>query len=121
MATLVLLGTLFSGCQLGYLASSSYYQLRMLSKRESFEKALSDPKIDAETKRKIRLVQEVKKFAEKNLELANSKSYESFVLLNDQYVVYAITASYKDRLDLAEKCSDGIRQRNQRTPDILRQ
>jgi predicted aminopeptidase len=90
---------ILSGCQLGYLASSSYYQLRMLSKRESLDVALKDPKIDSETKRKIRLVQEVKKFTEDNLSLARSKNYESFVLLDDQYVVYAITASYKDRLE----------------------
>jgi predicted aminopeptidase len=88
-----------SGCQLGFIASSSYYQLRLLSQREKFDDALKDPKIDVETKRKIKLVQEVKIFAEDKLHLAHSKNYESFVLLDDKYVVYAITASFKDHLE----------------------
>ena len=90
---------ILSGCQLGYLAKSSFYQLRMLSRKESFEKALVDPKISEETKRKIKLVIEAKKFGEEKMFLTHSKNYESFVLLDDKYVVYAITASYKDRLE----------------------
>ena len=91
-------GTLM-GCQTGYVIKSSYYQLKMLSKKESYDNAMADPRIDNETKRKIKLVQDVKKFAEDKIDLVHTKNYDSFVLLEDKYVVYAVTGAYQDRLE----------------------
>ncbi len=87
-----------SGCQMGYLAKSSYYQLSLLWNRQSIERVLKNPDIDAETKRKIQLVQDAKKFAEDNLGLVKTSNYDTFVLLDDRYVVHLITASSKDEL-----------------------
>ncbi len=81
------------------MVKSSYYQIKLLSQRRSFEDALKDPNIDDETKRKIRLISVVKKYAEQKLSLIHTNNYETFVLLDDKYVVYAVTASYKDRLE----------------------
>ena len=91
--------SLLMGCQTGYLIKSSYYQLKMLSKKETFDDAMKDSRLDAETKRKIRLVQDVKKFAEEKIGLVHTKNYQTFVLLDDKYVVYAVTAAYQDRLE----------------------
>lgn len=87
-----------TGCQFNYLVKSSYYQLRLLSKRQSLDKALENPKIDEKTKEKIRLVSKVKTFAKEKMGLAASSHYESFVLLDSDYVVYAVTASPKNEL-----------------------
>ena len=84
---------------MGYLFKSSYYQLALLAKKERLERALKDPDINDETKRKILLVQDVKKFAEEKIGLVHTRNYDSFVLLDDKYVVYAVTGSYKDKLE----------------------
>src|SRR4051812_39538913 len=100
LATAFIFGSVFlTGCQMGYLVKSGYYQMKLLSKRQSLDRALQNPDISEETKRKIRLVQEVKKFGEEKLRLEKSKNYESFVLLDDRYVVYVITGSRKDKLE----------------------
>jgi predicted aminopeptidase len=91
--------SLLTGCQVGYIVKSGYHQIGMLLKKKNFERALQDPRIDDETKRKIRLVQEVKKFTQNAMAMKKTANYDSFVLLDDRYVVYAITASYKDRLE----------------------
>jgi len=88
-----------SGCQLGYIVDSGYNQMRLLAKKRRFENVLKDPHVDEETKRKIRLVQEAKNFAEQRVGLAKTSSYESFVVLDDKYVTYALSAAYKDRLE----------------------
>jgi predicted aminopeptidase len=87
-----------SGCQMGYLVKSSYDQLALLAKTERLERALHDPDIDKETKRKILLVQEVKKFAEEKIGLVHTRNYDKFVKLDDKYVTYVVTASPKNEL-----------------------
>ncbi len=93
-----MLSILSTGCELKYLIKSAEGQLDLLSKKESVDKALKDPQIDDETKRKIQLVQKTKAFAEKNLALVHTTNYDSFVLLPERYVTYAVTASSKERL-----------------------
>ena len=88
-----------SGCQMGYLVKSSYYQLALLGRGERVELALKDPKLTAETKRKILLVQEVKKFAHDKIGLISTRSYDKFVQLDEPYVTYVVSASPKDRLE----------------------
>jgi predicted aminopeptidase len=87
------------GCQMGYIINSGYHQFGILLKKKKFERALQDPRLDEETKRKIRLVADVKKFAEDSLHLTKSRNYDSFVWLDDKYVVYAVTAAPKDALE----------------------
>ncbi|MDZ4676955.1 MAG: aminopeptidase [Oligoflexia bacterium] len=95
----VLSAFVLCGCQMGYIVQSGYHQMGLLIKKKNFERALVDPRIDENTKRKIRLVQEVKKFTEEKMAMPKTRNYDSFVLLDDRYVVYAVTASYKDRLE----------------------
>lgn len=87
-----------SGCGIGYLLQSADGQYKLIAKKVSFEKVLSNPDINDETKRKIKLVQEVKKFAENEYSLSPSKSYESFVQLDGKYVTYAVTASPQNKI-----------------------
>lgn len=96
---LVMMSFFLSGCQLGYLMQAADGQYKLISKKVSFKKVLEDPDVSDETKHKIKLVQEVKAFAEKNLSLVHSKNYESFVKLDDKYVTYVVTASPQNKIE----------------------
>lgn len=96
---LFLLGFIAAGCSLGYIAEQSQGQYNLLYKKRDFEKVLQDPQFDPETKRKIRLVIEVKDFSETVLKLKPSKNYKGFVQLDDKYVTYVVTASPKNKID----------------------
>jgi predicted aminopeptidase len=92
---LVLLSSalLCTGCQIPYLIKSSYNQLSLLSSRVDIEKALNDPKVSEEEKRKLRLSQKVREFAVTRLHLKESKNYTSFVKLDRPAVSYVVNAS----------------------------
>ncbi len=70
---------LLTGCQMGYLVKSSYYQLKLLGSGESLERALQDPNLDEKTKKKILLVKEAKTFAIEKMGLSKNRNYERFV------------------------------------------
>jgi predicted aminopeptidase len=89
-------GTL--GCQLGYYLHSGYYQTKLISSRIRIQEALESPKLNEEQKRKLRLVQEVKAFAESKLGLKPSRNYTGFVELNDPYVTYIVQVAYAREL-----------------------
>jgi predicted aminopeptidase len=81
---------LLTGCQIGYLTSSAYNQSKILRSRKPIEKVLQDPSVPEETKRKLRLVLEVKKFGEEHLGLKSNKSYLTYVNLGRDYVSYVL-------------------------------
>lgn len=81
---------ILSGCQMGYYASSAYNQSKLLRARKPIEKVLQDPSVPEDTKRKLRLVLDVKEFGEKNLGLKANKSYLTYVALNRDHVSYVL-------------------------------
>lgn len=97
---LVLGFTLFStlGCQIGYYMHSAYYQSKLIQSREPIERALKRDKLTDKQKEKLKLVQQVKKFAEEKLGLKASSNYTSFVQLDEPYVTYIVQAAYPNEL-----------------------
>jgi predicted aminopeptidase len=87
-----------SGCQVTYLVKSAYFQASMLNKREPIDKALENPALSDENKRKLRLAKEAREFAEKNLGLKHTDNYTSFVQLDRPYVTYVVAASSRTEL-----------------------
>ncbi len=85
-------------CETGYLIKNSYYQLQLLNQREPIEKILKKNTLSEEEKRKLKLVQEAKLFAEEKMGLAPTKNYTSFVALKDRYLSYVVSASLKWKL-----------------------
>ncbi|HMN69308.1 MAG TPA: aminopeptidase [Bdellovibrionales bacterium] len=83
-----------SGCQISYYLHSAYNQSKLVQSREPIDKALRSPKLNDEQKRKLRLVQEVKHFAEEKLRLLPSRNYTSFVQLDEPYVTYVVQAAH---------------------------
>jgi predicted aminopeptidase len=84
---------ILSSCQASHLLHVSYNHLSLLSSREPIEKVLQSPKLTEEQKKKIKLTQEVKKFAYQKLKLKESANYSHFVDLGRRHVVYNLTAS----------------------------
>lgn len=74
---------------------SAYNQMSLLASRTPIEKALQDPTLSEEEKRKLRLAQEVRLFCENDLGLKKNKSYQTFVKLDRPYVTYVVNASPK--------------------------
>ncbi len=83
-----------TGCQLGYYLHSAYHQTKINSSREPIERVLKSGKVSDAEKRKLRLVQETKKFAEEKLGLKKSRNYTSYVKLDSPYVTYIVQAAY---------------------------
>jgi predicted aminopeptidase len=86
---------ILSGCQIGYYFSSAYNQMSLLSSRVPMEKALQDPSLTEEQKRKLLLAGKVREFSEKELHLRVTKNYTTFVKLDRPYVTYVVSAAPK--------------------------
>jgi len=88
--SVVSIALLLCGCQIDYLAHSAYNQSKILRARKPIEKVLADPAVNEETKRKLRLVLEVKKFAEEKLGLSSNRNYLTYVALDRDSVSYVL-------------------------------
>lgn len=95
ITTAITFAFLLSGCQISYYFKSAYNQLSMMSSKVSIEKALQDPNLSEEDKRKLELAQKAREFAEKDLHLKPTKNYTSFVKLDRPYVTYVVSAAPK--------------------------
>lgn len=91
--------TSMSGCMLGYLVKSSYHQMRILKARVDIDHYLQDVHFPEEKKQKLRLVQEAKRFAEKQLHLKPTDNYSTYVQLDRDYVTWIVRASPKYKLE----------------------
>ncbi|GIL18285.1 MAG: aminopeptidase [Oligoflexia bacterium] len=89
----VISALLLSSCQLSYYLKSAKGQISLLSSRTSIEKTLADPEISEEEKKKIRLAQEAKEFAETKIGLKKTHNYTSYVKLNRSAVTYVVSAA----------------------------
>ena len=79
---------------LDYLWHISQGQLDLLNKRSSIQKALRDPKLSEDKKKKLRLIDEIKDFAQDSLKLdIDENIYSSYVQLKEPYVSWLIRVS----------------------------
>ena len=90
---MVLLASFLQGCQINYILKSGYNQALLLRARQPIDEALQDPAVPEEFKRKLRLTQEAKHFAETTLRLKPTQNYDSFVMLNRDAVTWAVSAA----------------------------
>ena len=67
----------------------------LLASRIPIEKALKDPSLSEEDKKKLRLAQETELFAQDKLGLRANGNYSSFVKLDRPYVTYVVSAAPK--------------------------
>ena len=89
---------LIAGCQISYLVKSASGQADLLRRRVPIEEALKDPELTDEQKRKLRLAEEARAFAESELGLKRTLNYTSFVRLKHPYVTWVVSAAPKNEL-----------------------
>lgn len=91
--TLILATPFLGGCQISYLLKSARGQWELLTSGVAIEKALQDPSLDEEQKRKLRLAQEAREFGENHMGLKATKNYTEFVKLDRPAVTYVVSAA----------------------------
>lgn len=84
---------LLTGCQLPYYLRNAYGQAEILWSREDIQDALARQDLSDEDKKRLQIVQEVRKFAQDQFDINTKKNYGTFVQLNRPFVTYVVNAS----------------------------
>lgn len=92
------IGVSLWGCEMGYLLTQGYHQATLLAHKRPVNEVLEDQGVDPGIKDRIRLIQAVCLFGEKELGLVRGTSYSSFVQIPGDAVVYVVSACPKDSL-----------------------
>jgi predicted aminopeptidase len=88
-----------AGCwTASYLAQQGGGQLRLLRERRRVTDVLADPRVDAETKRRLRLAAEARDFGIRELGLRGDGNYTRFIDTHHAPVAWMVSAAPKDRL-----------------------
>lgn len=82
----------FSSCSTFYVVKQGYYQLQLVGNAQPIEQALRSPRLDAQARKKLILVQEVREFAAEHLGLNADKNYKN-VNLDWDKIINNISAS----------------------------
>jgi predicted aminopeptidase len=82
-----------------YIGKLAWGEAKILGEAVTNEEALRDEGVDEKTKDGIRLVQEVKEFAQGRLGLLLDGSYETFYQVKGDALLYLVSACPKDRLE----------------------
>jgi predicted aminopeptidase len=85
MRFLVLLCLLLGSCRVGYVMSSSYYQIELLSKRKKNTKVLAKNKLSTAQAEKLSLIPKMKSFGKK-LGLSSTDNYDTIALKWDRTI-----------------------------------
>lgn len=85
-----------NGCYLMHLAKG---QMHVVCSTVDQDEALARPELTDVEKQKLRYIQQVRAFAEKDLHLAPSKNYTVYLPGEVEPVAYVVTAAFKDRLE----------------------
>lgn len=89
----VLLAVMLSGCALPYYTQAVRGQVGLLRQRVPIEEVVSDPDMAAETRDRLRLAAEIRRFAVGRIGLPGNESYTSFVALERDFVVWNVVAA----------------------------
>lgn len=93
-----------SSCVLPYYVQAIGGQVGLLRKRVPIEELIQDPALDATTRERLELVNEVREFAVSALSLPDSKSYTSYVDLGRDYVVWNVVAAEEFSVEALTWC-----------------
>jgi predicted aminopeptidase len=96
--TLLALGGI-GGCSAPYLLRAAYEEARILWRRESIQRVLSQGDVDRETRDKLSVVLAARTFARNELGFEVGGSYGSIAEVDGDAVVHVVTAAYRDRLE----------------------
>ena len=96
---------LLAGCaDTGYYWHNANGHLSVMNQRVDIEELLADDQLDAKLRARLQLVQEIRRFSIKRLDLPANDSYASYVELDRPYVVQNIFAAAEFSTRLYEWC-----------------
>ncbi|MEW6270870.1 MAG: aminopeptidase [Thermodesulfobacteriota bacterium] len=100
----VLLGVLSclvgcGGCSPLYVLRSAYEESRILLARQSIESLLAKPELDPETRAKLEMVLDVRRFAKERLDLEVDGAYASFSIVPPGALLHVVSASERAQLE----------------------
>jgi predicted aminopeptidase len=106
LRVVVLFGLLVSGgcASLRYYAHVTHGQLALLSQREPLSRAITDPKLDAALRGRLRGAQAARRFASEHLDLPANRSYTSYVQLDRPFVTWSVFATPEFSVDPITHC-----------------
>lgn len=93
-----------SGCGLPYYWQAVSGQIGLLRQRTPIDTALADANLDAEVKRRLSAVSDIRQFAVDRLQLPDNDSYTSYVDLDRSYVVWNVIAAEEFSVDPMRWC-----------------
>ena len=83
-----------------YLVRAGYEEARILARREPIAKLVSDTTLDADTRGKLQVVQEARRFAVDSLGLTADKSFTTYSRVDSDTLVLVLSAAFRDSLAL---------------------
>jgi predicted aminopeptidase len=90
----LVVGVALTGCQtVGYYAQAVRGHCQVLARRQSCEKLIADPATPAELKAKLRLAEEIRQYARRELNLPVNGDYQRYADVGRRFVVWNVTAS----------------------------
>jgi predicted aminopeptidase len=96
---------LLSGCaDMGYYWHNANGHLSVMNQRTDIDELLADDQLDPELRKRLQLVQEIRRFSIERLDLPANDSYASYVELDRPYVVQNIFAAPEFSTRLYEWC-----------------
>jgi predicted aminopeptidase len=96
----ILCGATISGCWSSrYLAKQGVGQLNLLRARRKINDVLTDPNVDGDIKRRLRLARAARDFGVEQLGLRGGDEFTRFVDSAGAPISWNVTAAYKDRLE----------------------
>ncbi len=93
------LASLAAGCSPGYVLQQAGGQIRLLAARRPVEDVLADPATPAAARERLELIREARAWGEREIGLAHTDSYETYVDLEGRPVSWLVTACPPDSLD----------------------
>lgn len=87
-----------SGCSPLYVLQAAYEEGKILWRREPIVDYLNDPKVQADTQEKLRLVLDVREYARDKLKFRVGGSYSSFSYVDRPDLTYVVMAAPKTEL-----------------------
>ena len=102
---MLLLLIFLTGCsQLGYLAQAAKGQFEIINKQVPIDKILSDSSADSQTRVRLELVSQIRKFASNELDLPDNQSYKCYSELGRRYVVWNVVATRPYEMNPETSC-----------------
>lgn len=99
------LTALIVGCShIGYYVQAAHGQFSLLAEAKPIEDWLSDPEVSGTLKDKLTKVQEIRRFAARELALPDNESYKSYADLKRPYVLWNVVATEEFSLKPMKWC-----------------